>query len=97
MIGLLNAETQRSQRAVEELFGRRSAPHGLIPKKPPNFVRGLLWLIVGTFGLRLLSDVNVGVNVWRSTEVPHQRRPFDAPNIPYLIFLEIFLLVERHV
>ena len=36
------------------------------------------------------------MNVWRASEVPCERRTFDAPDVPNLVFVQIAFAVERH-
>jgi len=43
------------------------------------------------------SDVNVSVDVGRAAKMPDKGWAFHSPNIPDLVAVKIFLLIESHV
>ena len=47
--------------------------------------------------LRLSCDVDVGVHVRRSAEVPDEGRPLQTPDVPLFVMTQVPSLVEGHV
>src|SRR5262245_4799762 len=43
------------------------------------------------------ADVDVGMDMRGPAEMPDDGRPFHAPDVPFLVVEQVFLLVEGHV